>query len=48
MNADYRLLTLSDVEPAAQVISQAFVDDPFRCPYSSLCFLRSIPLDEIQ
>lgn len=27
-NSDYRLLTLSDVELAAQVISQAFVDDP--------------------
>jgi ribosomal protein S18 acetylase RimI-like enzyme len=27
-NADCRLLTLSDVEPAAQVIAQAFVDDP--------------------
>jgi ribosomal protein S18 acetylase RimI-like enzyme len=27
-NSDYRLLTLSDVEQAAQVISQAFVDDP--------------------
>lgn len=28
MNADFRLLTLSDVEQAARVISQAFVDDP--------------------
>lgn len=27
-NLDYRLLTLSDVEQAAQVISQAFQDDP--------------------
>lgn len=27
-NSEYRLLTLSDVEQAAQVISQAFVDDP--------------------
>jgi ribosomal protein S18 acetylase RimI-like enzyme len=27
-SANYRLLTLSDVEPAAQVISQSFVDDP--------------------
>lgn len=26
--SDYRLLTLSDVEPAAHVISQAFMDDP--------------------
>ena len=25
---EHRLLTLSDVEEAAQVISQAFVDDP--------------------
>jgi ribosomal protein S18 acetylase RimI-like enzyme len=28
MNSDFRLLTLSDVEQAARVISQAFVDDP--------------------
>ena len=28
MKTDFRLLTLSDVEQAAQVISQAFVDDP--------------------
>jgi ribosomal protein S18 acetylase RimI-like enzyme len=28
MDPDYRLLTPSDVEPAAHVISQAFVDDP--------------------
>jgi len=27
-NSDYRLLTLSDVEPAAHVLSQAFVNDP--------------------
>ena len=27
-DSDYRLLTLSDVEQAAHVISQAFVDDP--------------------
>ena len=27
-SSDYSLLTLSDVDPAAQVISQAFVDDP--------------------
>jgi ribosomal protein S18 acetylase RimI-like enzyme len=27
-NPDFRLLTLSDVERAAQVIAQAFVDDP--------------------
>jgi ribosomal protein S18 acetylase RimI-like enzyme len=27
-NSDYRLLTLSDVEPAAHVLSQAFVEDP--------------------
>jgi ribosomal protein S18 acetylase RimI-like enzyme len=27
-NSDYRLLTLSDVEQAADVIAQAFVDDP--------------------
>jgi hypothetical protein len=27
-NSDYRLLTLSDMEQAAQVISQAFMDDP--------------------
>jgi hypothetical protein len=25
---DYRLLTLADVDQAAQVISQAYVDDP--------------------
>ena len=25
---DCRLLTLADVEPAAQVIAQAFIDDP--------------------
>jgi hypothetical protein len=28
MNSDYRILTLADVEPAAKVVSQAFVDDP--------------------
>jgi GNAT superfamily N-acetyltransferase len=28
MSSEYRLLTLSDIEAAAQVISQAFVDDP--------------------
>lgn len=28
MNTDFRLLTLAEVEQAAQVISQAFVDDP--------------------
>jgi len=28
LNDDYRLLTLSDVEQAADVLSQAFVDDP--------------------
>lgn len=28
MSSEYRLLTLSDVEAAAQVIAQAFVDDP--------------------
>lgn len=27
-NPDFRLLTLSDVEPAARVIAQAFVEDP--------------------
>ena len=29
MASDYQLLTLSEVEQAAQVIAQAFVDDPF-------------------
>ena len=28
MNSDYRILSLSDVDAAAQVVSQAFVDDP--------------------
>lgn len=28
MSSEHRLLTLSDVEPAARVISRAFVDDP--------------------
>jgi GNAT superfamily N-acetyltransferase len=28
MNSDYRILNLSDVDAAAQVVSQAFVDDP--------------------
>lgn len=28
MNSEFRLLTLSEVEPAASVISQAFLDDP--------------------
>jgi ribosomal protein S18 acetylase RimI-like enzyme len=28
MNSDYRILTLADVEQAAKVVSQAFVDDP--------------------
>jgi ribosomal protein S18 acetylase RimI-like enzyme len=38
INANYRLLTLSDVDPAAQVIAQAFVDDPlcvFMLPFRS-------------
>ena len=28
MNSDFRILSLSDVDAAAQVVSQAFVDDP--------------------
>src|SRR5574341_2593549 len=28
MNSDHRILTLEDVEQAAQVVSPAFVDDP--------------------
>jgi len=32
MSSDFRLLTLTDVEQAAQVIAQAFVDDPL-CSY---------------
>ncbi len=38
MNSEHRLLTHSDVEAAAQVISQAFVDDPltsFMLPFKS-------------
>ena len=31
MEPDARLLTLADVEPAAQVIAQAFMDDPLCC-----------------
>lgn len=31
-NLDFRLLTLSDVEPAARVLSQAFANDPL-CSY---------------
>jgi ribosomal protein S18 acetylase RimI-like enzyme len=37
-NANYRLLTLPDVEPAARVISQAFMEDPlsvFMLPFRS-------------
>lgn len=39
VNSDYRLLTLADVEQAAHVISQAFVDDPL-CAFM-LPFRRS-------
>jgi ribosomal protein S18 acetylase RimI-like enzyme len=39
MNAGFRVLTLSDVEDAARVISQAFVDDPL-CSFM-LPFKRS-------
>jgi hypothetical protein len=37
MNRDFRVLTLSDVEQAAQVIPQAFVDDPMLVLVSARC-----------
>lgn len=41
--SDYRLLTLADIEPAACILSQAFVDDPltrFLMPFKG-CRLRT-------